>query len=72
MDETYIQIELTRLRRIARALDGGAEYLHECISRHEKELGRTTRKNRLWAETMDKDLKEITDNIGFLQITLDG
>jgi len=39
-----------------RALQSGLEYAKECASTHELNLGRTTYKNRVWAEQIDSDI----------------
>ena len=49
------------------AIGSGIEYLRECIAVHESNLGRTTLKNKLWAERMEADLKQMQDSAARLE-----
>ena len=41
------------------AIEDGLEYARECLAQHEAALGRTTLKNKTWAETMEKDIRHM-------------
>jgi len=41
------------------AVQNGLEYARECLTTHESNLGRTTLKNKLWAETMEDDIRHM-------------
>jgi hypothetical protein len=41
------------------SIKNGLEYARECLSQHESALGRTTYKNRTWAETIEKDILQM-------------
>lgn len=38
------------------ALENGLNYAKECLCVHDSALGRTTYKNKSWAETIEKDI----------------
>lgn len=38
------------------AIDAGIEFAHDLLTKHDIELGRTTWKNRRWAETIENDI----------------
>jgi len=42
-----------------KAIDNGIEYLRMCLADHEQKLGRSTLKNKVWAEQMESDLDEM-------------
>lgn len=41
------------------AVQNGLEYARECLTTHEANLGRTTLKNKLWAERMEQDIRHM-------------
>lgn len=41
------------------AVEAGLEYTQELLAQHEVSLGRTTRKNKLTAEAMERDLEQM-------------
>ena len=45
------------------AIEAGMEYAQECLTRHDQELGRTTKKNKTWAETMEKDIAQMKQSL---------
>ncbi len=38
------------------ALEAGLEHARENLTKHEAEHGRTTRKNEMWAKTLERDI----------------
>ena len=44
---------------ITDCIENGLEYARECAAVHETNLGRTTLKNRLWAERMEDDIRKM-------------
>lgn len=50
-----------------RAVDSGLEYARECLATHEVSLGRTTLKNKTWAETMEKDIRHMARTLEILR-----
>lgn len=38
-------------------VSAGLDYTRELLSQHEDNLGRSTRKNRMWAEQMENDIR---------------
>ncbi len=40
-------------------LSAGLDYTRELLSQHEVNLGRSTRKNRMWAEQMESDIRSM-------------
>lgn len=45
------------------AVEAGMEYAQECLSRHDQELGRTTRKNESWAKIMEEDISQMKQSL---------
>jgi len=41
------------------AVEAGLEYTQELLAHHEVSLGRTTRKNKLTAEAMERDIEQM-------------
>lgn len=41
------------------ALKLGIEYAESCLAEHDQNLGRTIRKNKIWAETMEQDILQM-------------
>ena len=49
------------------ALESGLEYARECLTVHESNLGRTTLKNKLWAERMESDIRQMEKALKLLK-----
>jgi len=49
------------------AVESGLEYARECLAAHDSALGRTTRKNRTWAETMERDIRHMVRTLAMLR-----
>lgn len=49
------------------AVESGLEYACECLATHETNLGRTTLKNKTWAETMEKDIRHMERTLEMLR-----
>lgn len=49
------------------AVEAGLEYARECLSTHETSLGRTTLKNKMWAETMENDIRHMERTLEMLR-----
>ena len=41
------------------AIESGLEYARQCLTDHDASLGRTTHKNRTWAETIEGDIRQM-------------
>jgi hypothetical protein len=41
------------------AVASGLECARECLAQHDSALGRTTLKNKTWAETLEKDIRHM-------------
>jgi len=46
-----------RLRRVLQAVEIGWEHANEALIHHDISLGRTTRKNLLWAQRLEADIR---------------
>lgn len=55
MPET-VAIETAHVAEAVAAIEAGPEYTRSLLQEHDRSLGRTTRKNQAWAETMEADL----------------
>lgn len=49
------------------AVENGLEYARECLITHDSALGRTTLKNKSWAETMEKDIRQMESALAMLK-----
>ena len=49
------------------AVQAGLEYARECLATHDAALGRSTRKNKSWAETVEKDIRQMKQALLLLQ-----
>ena len=49
------------------AVENGLEYARECLAQHDAALGRTTLKNKAWAETMEKDIRHMERTLELLR-----
>lgn len=54
-----VTLPATQLATIKASLEAGLDYARECLATHEVNLGRTTKKNQLWGETMDRDIEQM-------------
>lgn len=50
------------------AVQNGLEYARECLSAHDSNLGRTTLKNRTWAERMEEDIRHMESTLNALRL----
>ena len=49
------------------AVESGLEYARECLITHDSALGRTTYKNKTWAETMERDIRHMERTLAMLR-----
>jgi hypothetical protein len=49
------------LYQAIRDIQTGLEYAKDCLATHDANLGRATRKNRLWAEQIESDIADMED-----------
>lgn len=47
-------------------IETGLEHTQGCLIDHDVALGRTTRKNQLWAETLERDIEKMKDQLSFM------
>lgn len=57
--ETYYTIAHSRLIEWKELLEIGLENTQGALIEHNTSLGRTTRKNREWAETLESDIEKM-------------
>lgn len=76
LPQTYqpetIAIPILELQNIVDALEAGLEHTQTVLAEHDASLGRTTRKNQSWAETLEKDIVLLRTRITFLKGKLIG
>lgn len=51
----------------AKAVDDGIQYAEMMLTEHEVNLGRTTLKNKTWAERMEQDIREMKSSLAQLK-----
>lgn len=49
------------------AVESGLEYARECLATHDSALGRTTHKNKTWAETIESDIRHMERTLAMLR-----
>ncbi len=62
------QVDKNTLRSTIDALRSGLEHTNAALIEHDANLGRTTRKNKSWAETLESDIRLIEDCIKKLKL----
>lgn len=62
-----IAIDQHLLANIYENLQDGVEYMHNALTEHDSTLGRSTKKNRSWAETIEVDLVKAKQSISRLK-----
>ena len=76
LPQTYqpetIAIPTLEIENIIDALEAGLEHTQTVLAEHDASLGRTTRKNQSWAETLEKDITLLRTRITFLKGKLIG
>ena len=50
------------------AIESGLEYARQCLCDHDAALGRTTHKNRTWAETIEGDIRQMENARDLLSV----
>ena len=56
-----ITVDVNTLRNIKDALDTGEQYARDALTEHDSSLGRTTLKNKRWAESIETDIGKLAD-----------
>ncbi len=67
-----IAIPTLELQNIIDALEAGLEHTQTVLAEHDASLGRTTRQNKSWAETLEKDIALLRTRITLLKGKLIG
>lgn len=72
IEPTYISVDQEILIRALRAAEDAKEWATELLAVHDRDLGRTTVKNRLWANHLEKSIdlanrsiNELKDSLGY-------
>ena len=76
LPQTYqpetVAIPTLELQNIIDALEAGLEHTQTVLAEHDASLGRTTRQNKSWAETLEKDIEFLKARINFLKLKIIG
>lgn len=56
---TLVSINEEILRSALTAISSGIENTRQCLAEHDSTLGRTIKKNKLWAETLERDIEQM-------------
>jgi hypothetical protein len=67
-----IAIPTLEVQNIIDALECGLEHTQTVLAEHDVSLGRTTRKNKNWAEQLEKDIEFLKERVKFLKLKLIG
>ncbi len=69
-DPVHITLPQTTIIAARKAIDTAKDYVAQALAEHEMALGRTTLKNRLWAEQMETDIKQMDEVLKLLPAPL--
>lgn len=61
-------IEKDLVYKIISCLEAGLENTQSTLTEHDTSLGRTTTKNRMWAETLEQEIRDMKDCIKQLKV----
>ena len=61
------QVEKDVIYAAIPAVEAGLEYAKELLAAHDRDLGRTTLKNKTWAETIEADIRHMTRTLEMLR-----
>jgi hypothetical protein len=70
LQPTFFSINEEVLRRALAVAEDAREFAQELLARHDEELGRTTKKNKIWAEQLEKSIAQAKVGITELRTTL--
>lgn len=56
---TYWSVDKSIICSAIAVIKSGLDYAESALVEHDSALGRTTRKNRTWAETIEGDIREM-------------
>lgn len=62
------EIKKDLVYKLIPALQAGLENTQSALVEHETALGRTTTKNRMWAETLEREIQDMRDCIKQLKV----
>lgn len=58
-DEVHYTVPQSTVIRTRRALEAGLDGAREALAVHDRDLGRTTRRNQVFAEVLESDIRLI-------------
>ena len=61
------QVEKNVIYASIPAVEAGLEYANELLAAHDRDLGRTTLKNKTWAETIEADIRHMSRTLEMLR-----
>jgi hypothetical protein len=61
------QVEKDVIYAAIPSVEAGLEYAKELLAAHDRDLGRTTLKNKTWAETIEADIRHMTRTMEMLR-----
>lgn len=69
--EIYYNLPESTLRLIKTALEAGLEHARTALREHDRSLGRTTRKNQLWAKVLTLDVYNLEESLSRLPVSVE-
>ncbi len=67
---TFVSVNQEIVRRALAIAEDAREFAQELLTRHDEELGRTTLKNKMWAEQLEKSITQAKVGITELRTAL--
>lgn len=62
-----VSIPVLEIENIIDALQAGLEHTESSLIEHDATVGRTTRRNKFWAQTLEADILALKNSIEFLK-----
>ena len=62
----YLMVDKELIYSLRLGVENGLEYAKMCLSGHDRDFGRTIKKNRIWAETIERDIEQMQNTLTIL------
>jgi hypothetical protein len=70
LQPTFVSVDMEIIRKSLAIAEDAKEFAQELLTRHDDELGRTTKKNKMWADQLEKSIAQTVSGISDLRKAL--
>ena len=70
LQPTFVSVDMELIRKSLAIAEDAKEFAQELLTRHDDELGRTTKKNKMWADQLEKSIAQTVSGISDLRKAL--